>query len=169
MTTNAPAQILNNNDAVNFLNSAGQNFWNGVIGDVISLEKFTSYGVTAVNVTGAFWNNNGGHAELRFTLKTQSDPVTEATIAGILGGLWDLILIAIGGALIFIPGGGWALDLVGAIVALAGGLGLISTSVTQVGGAILGNPLFILAGIVIIGAAGIAVYDEIGHRYHGRN
>lgn len=169
MTTTLPASFISANDAINFMNSAGSGFWNGVVAGVVTLDRFVGLDVSNANISNARWANNNGHAQLAYNLNTTSDPITADQVSGALSALWDLILVAIGAALILIPVGGWALDLVGLIVAFSGGLGLLSTGVTQTGTAITSNPVLLIGAVVAIGALGFGLYSYISNEKFRRD
>jgi hypothetical protein len=159
MTTSIPATIFSPDDAVGFLNSAGSGFWNDVLGGALTIENFFTSHLTSSSVSSSLWIADNGKAAIQFTLNTVSDPATASGIQTDLLLAGAIAAIAIGAALILIPGGGWALDLVGAILAIAGGLSLLSVGVTEV----LNNPtaqviIYAVVGVVVV-AAGVLVYS----------
>jgi len=162
--TSLPATILSTNDVINFLNSPGQGFWNGGLQDLYSVSNFIQYGleVTSTQVSNANWVNAGGNAQLNFTLTTVSDPVTAQQINS---GLWlmvGLFVTTIGALLLLIPVGGWAVDLVGAILMAAGILTILDIGVVEVSN-ILSSP----AGALLIGGIGIAIIAGTGLMIYG--
>jgi len=167
MKTSLPATIFNTNDVINFLNSPGQNFWNGGLQDLCSVSNFFQYGIELVStqVSNAVWVNADGKAQLNFTLTTVSDPVTAQQINATLWLMVGLAVTAIGAILILIPVGGWAADLVGAILMAAGVLTILDIGVVEVSniihtifGSTAGKILIAGIGIAIIAGAGLMVY-----------
>jgi len=161
--TSLPATILHTNDVINFLNSPGQNFWNGGLQDLYSVSNFFQYGLELVStkVSNAVWVNAGGKAQLNFTLTTVSDPVTAQQINATLWLMVGLAVTAIGAILILIPVGGWAADLVGLILMAAGVLTILDIGVVEVSNIIhspAGEILFAGIGIALIVGAGLMVY-----------
>jgi len=171
MKTSLPASILKTNDVIDFLNSPGQGFWNGGLQDLCSVSNFFKYGVevTSTKVSNAVWINAGGKAQLNYTLTTVSDPVTAQQINS---GLWLMIglaVTAIGALLLLIPVGGWAVDLVGAILVAAGVLTILDIGVVEVSsifnkiGQIFSSP----AGKLLEAGIGIAIVAGVGLMVYG--
>jgi len=171
MKTSLPASILKTNDVIDFLNSPGQSFWNNGLQDLCSVSNFFKYGVevTSTKVSNAVWINAGGKAQLNYTLTTVSDPVTAQQINS---GLWLMIglaVTAIGALLLLIPVGGWAVDLVGAILVAAGVLTILDIGVVEVSsifnkiGQIFSSP----AGKLLEAGIGIAIVAGVGLMVYG--
>jgi len=171
MNTSLPASIFKTNDVIDFLNSPGQSFWNGGLQDLCSVSNFFKYGVEVVStkVSSAVWVNADGKAQLNYTLTTVSDPVTAQQINS---GLWLMIglaVTAIGALLLLIPVGGWAVDLVGAILVAAGVLTILDIGVVEVSsifnkiGQIFSSP----AGKLLEAGIGIAIIAGVGLMVYG--
>jgi len=160
--TSLPATILHTNDVINFLNSPGQNFWNGGLQDLYSVSNFFQYGleVTSTQVSNAVWVNAGGKAQLNYTLTTVSDPVTAQQINTTLWLMIGLAVTAIGALLILIPPGIW-FDIIGLILMAAGVLTILDIGVVEVSNIIhspAGEILFAGIGIALIAGVGLMVY-----------
>jgi len=167
MKTSLPASILKTNDVIDFLNSPGQSFWNNGLQDLCSVSNFFKYGLEVVStqVSNAVWVNAGGKAQLNYTLTTVSDPVTAQQINASLWLMIGIAVTAIGALLILIPVGGWAVDLVGAILMAAGVLTILDIGVVEVSnilpiifGSTAGKILIAGIGVAIIAGVGLMVY-----------
>jgi hypothetical protein len=171
MKTSLPASILKTNDVIDFLNSPGQSFWNGGLQDLCSVSNFFQYGLELVStkVSNAVWVNAGGKAQLNYTLTTVSDPVTAQQINASLWLMIGVAVTAIGALLILIPVGGWAVDLVGAILVAAGVLTILDIGVIEVSsifneiGQIFSSP----AGKILEAGIGIAIIAGVGLFVYG--
>ncbi len=147
-----PASILSKDDAVNFLNSPGSQFWNDVLQSVYDISYFVGKGlpVTSVSFSDSKWIDYNSKATLTTYMNVVSDPLsTEQVSESLLVGL-GLLAVAIGAALLLIPVGGWAVDLVGIILSLAGVLTLSLAFVQEVG-VVLPSPST-LGGILFYGS-----------------
>jgi len=167
MKTSLPASILKTNDVIDFLNSPGQSFWNNGLQDLCSVSNFFKYGLEVVStqVSNAVWVNAGGKAQLNYTLTTVSDPVTAQQINASLWLMIGIAVTAIGALLILIPVGGWAVDLVGAILMAAGVLTILDIGVVEVSnilpiifGSTAGKILIAGIGVALIAGVGLFVY-----------
>jgi len=160
--TSLPATILHTNDVIDFLNSPGQNFWNGGLQDLYSVSNFFQYGLELVStkVSNAVWVNAGGKAQLNFTLTTVSDPVTAQQVNATLWLMVGLAVTAIGALLIIIPPGIW-FDIIGLILMAAGVLTILDIGVVEVSNIIhspAGEIFFAGIGIALIAGVGLMVY-----------
>ncbi len=161
--TSLPATFLSTNDVVNFLNSFGQGNWNAFLNDFFTVSTWLQYGVDVKSsqITNALWVNDDGKATLTYTLTVTSDPVTASQINA---GIWLMIgalAIAIGAVLLLIPVGGWAVDLVGFILAAAGVLTILDVGVVEVNQFVqspAGTLLVAGVGIALIAGVGLLVY-----------
>jgi len=169
--TSLPATIFKTNDVIDFLNSPGQSFWNNGLQDLCSVSNFFQYGLELVStkVSNAVWVNAGGKAQLNYTLTTVSDPVTAQQINATLWLMVGLAVTAIGAILILIPVGGWAADLVGAILMAAGVLTILDIGVVEVSNIFsqFGNFLKSPAGALLIGGIGVAIIAGVGLMVYG--
>jgi len=171
MKTSLPASILKTNDVIDFLNSPGQSFWNNGLQDLCSVSNFFKYGleVTSTQVSNAVWVNADGKAQLNYTLTTVSDPVTAQQINASLWLMIGIAVTAIGALLLLIPVGGWAADLVGAILVAAGVLTILDIGVVEVSsifneiGQIFSSP----AGKILEAGIGIAIIAGVGLFVYG--
>lgn len=148
-----PSTINSKDDAINFLNSAGSTVWNDAMQGVYDVSFYTTHGfsqVTSVTFSNSKWIDYEGYATLTFYMNTTSDPLTtEQVNESLLLGI-SLLAISIGAVLLLIPIGGWAVDLVGAILALAGILTLTIAFVQEVG-TVLPSPTTV-GGMIFYGS-----------------
>lgn len=159
LVSDMPASVLGNNDVIDFLNSAPQSLWNDAVAGALGVDALLGQGITGVSslaVAGSRWVNSGGKAALDFTLTTVSDPVEANQLAAALEVIGGIILIAASQAFDLVPVAGWAVGIIGAILAFAGVLSLLSVSVTQLGGAITGNPVTTFAVVGVVALALVA-------------
>ena len=163
MTTSLPASILGNKTTT-ALNYFGATPWNDAVGAALNVERFLNgSNVASESVSQAQWSDNGTDCVLNFTLTTVSDPATTSAIGSALSDVWDLILIGIGAALTTIGAGlvGLLFDLIGVVVALSGALKLLGISVTELGNAVLNNPILLGGAIIILALGAVTVYSIV--------
>ena len=157
--TSLPATILSTDDAINFLNTPGSGFWNDTLGAIYTIGNMGNSSITASSVTNSNWIAQNGHAALEFHLNITSDPVSATEIQEIIYALAGIAMVAIGAAIAMFGPPGWAVDIVGIILALAGVITLLNATVTEISSSPVLSFGVIALGIGVIAGVGILAYS----------
>lgn len=157
--TSMSATILSANDVINFLNTPGSGFWNDTLGGIYTLENIGNSNITASSVSNSTWIAQNGKAAIKFSLNVKSDPVSASQITEIIYTLAGIAMVAIGAAIALFGPPGWAIDIIGAILALAGVITLVNVVVTEITSSPVLQFGVVALGIGIIGGVGLLAYS----------
>lgn len=159
LETSLPATILSTDDTIDFLNTPGSGFWNDTLGAIYTVGQMGNSNITASSVTNAKWIAQNGNATLQFYLNITSDPVSASTVTDILLALAGIAMVAIGVAIAAFGPPGWAVDIVGIILAAAGVLTLINATAVE----IVSSPVLsfgvVALGVGVIAGVGLLAYS----------
>jgi hypothetical protein len=154
LSTSIPASVLHKDDVIGFLNSPGSSFWDGTLDGAYTVANLIGVGlpVLSTNVSNASWRDVNGNCELDFVLTTTSDPINSGQVSNSTLAMIGIIVVVLGAALVAIPGGGEAADIIGIVLAAAGALTIALSFVTEIVGTGGGVALIVLGGIAAVGA-----------------